>query len=69
VADFCQQCCYELFGRDTQDLAVPNGPSTARYFNLCETCGSVTTDARGRRVDPENWLGINETKEGQDAID
>lgn len=65
MADFCKSCCFEMWGRDTKDLA---GLITQKQFELeglaasviCEGCAAEYVDHNGARVKPsdnmEQWL-------------
>lgn len=54
MADFCQECSYEVWGFDTKDLA---GLVTKEDMNrgvrahvICEGCGWILVDHNGVRV-------------------
>lgn len=54
MADFCQQCSEELFGKDFGDFA---GQTTPEMWEqgyhavvLCEGCGPIQVDPEGRCV-------------------
>lgn len=52
MADFCKACSEELFGRDLGELAgLARPPATAAV--LCEGCGPIQVNARGRCVSPD----------------
>lgn len=48
MAEFCQECSYELFGYDTKDFANPNMEKANEEGNylayLCEGCGHILVD-------------------------
>lgn len=57
MADFCQECSFKVWGRDTKDLAgliseveVKQGLSVVV---LCEGCGSILVDHNGKRIEIE----------------
>lgn len=49
MADFCLECSETLFGKDFGDLSglCPEGKEC---ITLCEGCGWVTVDYRGKRI-------------------
>jgi hypothetical protein len=53
MAEFCQECSYELFGYDTKDFANPNMEKANEEGNylayLCEGCGHILVDHKGFR--------------------
>lgn len=65
MADFCKSCSFDMFGKDTKDLA---GLITQSQFEkeglaatvCCEGCGANYVDHNGERVKPsdnfEEWL-------------
>lgn len=55
MAEFCQQCSEEIFGRDSRDLA--NLCNSGTTEELCEGCGWIYVDKEGRRV---AWVEYNE---------
>lgn len=52
MADFCQQCSIETFGRDFRELAQPEGtlppPPGYGWPALCEGCGHTIVDHNGK---------------------
>lgn len=54
MADFCQQCSIELFGKDFRELAelMPkeNYTDDAGCGTLCEGCGPTVVDFDGKCV-------------------
>lgn len=57
MAEFCQQCSEEIFGRDTRDFANRQISGNALLEELCEGCGWIYVDREGRRV---AWVEYNE---------
>lgn len=53
MAEFCRDCCIELFGSDTKDLAglCKKGMMVCV---LCETCGYIWVDENGKKINPED---------------
>ena len=56
MADFCQQCSIDIFGKDTEDM---KGLSTEEDTKkelfwpvLCEDCGPTHVDHLGRCISP-----------------
>lgn len=54
MADFCKECCIDMWGEDTKDLA---GLSTEEdthkgllVTSICEGCGPIMHDHEGYRV-------------------
>ena len=51
MADFCKQCCIEMWGEDTGDLAnlgpVENLKDGEGWAALCETCGGTVVAQDG----------------------
>lgn len=54
MAEFCQECSYEMWGCDTGDFANPNMEESNKeglYISaLCESCGYILVDFKGFRV-------------------
>lgn len=54
MADFCKQCCEELFGQDVKyndmkGLSTPEDTVKELYpIVLCEGCGPIQVDHTGR---------------------
>jgi hypothetical protein len=52
MADFCKQCCEELFGEDCGDLSDLIDPVLVDLgmgaVALCESCGCITVDDQGK---------------------
>jgi hypothetical protein len=59
MASFCQTCSIAMFGEDTEDLAalLPARKYTADVgaMALCECCGPIVVDIKGKRMSPD-WL-------------
>jgi len=53
MAEFCRSCCFEMFGKDTKDLAGLCDEGTMVWV-LCETCGYIWVDENGNRIESEN---------------
>ena len=47
MANFCQQCSLDLFGKDFRELR-----GNREHYDQCETCGYVLVNAEGKCVDP-----------------
>jgi hypothetical protein len=49
MADFCQDCCLDYFGKDTRDLAGLCAENEEALV-LCEHCGVIIVDHNGKRL-------------------
>jgi hypothetical protein len=49
MADFCQECAIEMFGKDTGDMAGLCGDGEMAQV-LCETCGYIWVNKNGKRL-------------------
>lgn len=54
MADFCQQCSFDYFGKDFEDFKGATSPAEdkAGYAAvvLCEGCGAIQVDSEGRCI-------------------
>lgn len=53
MADFCHQCTFELFGEELapfNDFVSPSLGDDFMHTVLCEGCGYIDVDNRGRRL-------------------
>lgn len=65
MADFCQECSIDMFGKDFGDLAHAGARDLTQeelnkgegWVVLCEGCGWITVDNEGKRI---NYLGEQE---------
>lgn len=54
MADFCQECSIENFGKDFRELAglttAENMKDGLAVWALCEGCGHIPVDPDGKRI-------------------
>lgn len=53
MADFCHQCTFELFGEELapfNDFVDPSVEDDEMITVLCEGCGYIDVDSKGRRL-------------------
>ncbi|KJZ17375.1 hypothetical protein TW86_03720 [Halomonas sp. S2151] len=65
MAEFCRECCVEVWGRDTGDLKDLCDESTLASV-ICEGCGPILVDHQGVRV--ERFRVIEEREGKGDAL-
>jgi RNase P subunit RPR2 len=49
MADFCQDCSIEMFGKDMKDMADLCGEGNM-ILVICEGCGWIYVDNNGKKI-------------------
>ena len=64
MADFCAKCSERVFGKDMGDL-FGLCDSTEMIQVMCEGCGLIWVDSRGRKVDLEENVNMSSRYYGE----